>query len=328
MGIQDLTKSIKKHAPDGIVNLTIDKLPGEIYGVDVLSYLYPSKYNASAKGKGSHIRFFFDLIVAWRNAGKTLVMVFDGNTSEVSAKSDTLKKRQEIRQQNQEIISEITARTVAGTVKEDDFIELEKATRNTIVISKEDIADLKTLFDFMNVSYGEAAGEADSLLAAMFLSGQIHGAVSEDTDMLTHGIDIVVRGLIDAANRSAGTVNMYCLSNILKGFKMTMTQFIDFCIMSGCDYCPRVPGVGPVSAFKHIAAGGTPLTLTAATENYETKYREAVRMFTEHQATVEISRASSSCADAQGLLVTWLASHTNMTEKTIIQKLQTLIKKS
>ena len=33
---------------------------------------------------------------------------------------------------------------------------------------------------------------------------------------------------------------------------MDMDQFIDLCILLGCDYCPRIPGIGPQKAFDGI----------------------------------------------------------------------------
>ncbi len=33
---------------------------------------------------------------------------------------------------------------------------------------------------------------------------------------------------------------------------MSMDQFIDLCIMCGCDYTKNIGGIGPVKAFKFI----------------------------------------------------------------------------
>ena len=37
---------------------------------------------------------------------------------------------------------------------------------------------------------------------------------------------------------------------------MTHEQFIDLCILCGCDYTTNIPGVGPVKAFKYISEEG------------------------------------------------------------------------
>ena len=44
------------------------------------------------------------------------------------------------------------------------------------------------------------------------------------------------------------------LSKILEEFEFSMDQFIDFCILSGCDYLPTIAKFGPSSAFKYIKA--------------------------------------------------------------------------
>ena len=38
---------------------------------------------------------------------------------------------------------------------------------------------------------------------------------------------------------------------------MTEDEFIDLCILCGCDYASRIGGIGPVKAFKLIKDYGT-----------------------------------------------------------------------
>lgn len=327
MGIQDLTKTIKKHAPLAIEILEPARLPGTTYGVDVFSYLYPAKYNPSAKGKGQHIRFFFDLICTWHQAGKRLIMVFDGNTSAVEAKADTVQKRADARQKTRDIIQEAQTAIQEGHATLQDHVELERAMRNNIKINESDTDDLKTLFTYMNVPYYQAVGEADSLLASLHSAGMVTGVISEDSDILTHGVKLVVRGLIDAANRSAGIVNLYKLDMVLSGLNMTMTQFIDFCIMSGCDYCPRIPGVGPVTALKHISNGGTPLSCSQTGDaTYKDKYMVACRMFTEHEEVPGVGVVETAYVSgiASEQFRSWILENTNFMEKTLTEKIALL----
>lgn len=46
-----------------------------------------------------------------------------------------------------------------------------------------------------------------------------------------------------------------------------MEQFIDMCIMLGCDYCPSIKGVGPKKAFELI---NTHKSIEAILENLDT----------------------------------------------------------
>merc|ERR1712157_400840 len=49
-----------------------------------------------------------------------------------------------------------------------------------------------------------------------------------------------------------GPVLEFDLSKVLKGIDVTMAQFIDICILCGCDYCPSIRGIGPKRAFEFI----------------------------------------------------------------------------
>ena len=39
---------------------------------------------------------------------------------------------------------------------------------------------------------------------------------------------------------------------ILEGFEMNKEQFVDLCILLGCDYCDKIRGIGPKNAIKLI----------------------------------------------------------------------------
>lgn len=46
------------------------------------------------------------------------------------------------------------------------------------------------------------------------------------------------------------------LSQILKDFGMNMEQFVDLCILLGCDYVSTIRGIGPKKAFEFIKKHG------------------------------------------------------------------------
>jgi len=74
------------------------------------------------------------------------------------------------------------------------------------------------------------------------------GTATEDMDALTFGTKFLLRGF----NGKKEPVTQIDLSEVLKGFEMTQTEFIDLCIMCGCDYTQTVGGMGPVTAYKMI----------------------------------------------------------------------------
>merc|ERR1712168_78005 len=44
----------------------------------------------------------------------------------------------------------------------------------------------------------------------------------------------------------------YNADKLLEGLKMTREQFVDMCILLGCDYCDSIKGIGPKKAFEMI----------------------------------------------------------------------------
>ena len=43
---------------------------------------------------------------------------------------------------------------------------------------------------------------------------------------------------------------------LIEGLGLTSDQFVDLCIMCGCDYCDKIPGIGPKTALKLIKKHG------------------------------------------------------------------------
>lgn len=357
MGIHGLNRAIKD--VNGYDKKSLYDLPKGIYGVDVSVYLHPSKFNATQKGRGSHIRSFLDMIIRWRRAGHRLLMVFDGEATE--QKSHALNQRQQARDHKQNRINELTeeilgslkpelaaklldaedvkktARKILETVHGDDAarLELEKHLRNMIEINQSDFEELETLFKLTDTPYLKAKGEADHLLAHLYKSKRIIGVISEDSDMMTHGVGLLVRGLIDASCRREGVVRVYELSKILKTFVLTYSEFVDVCILSGCDYCEKLPGVACKTAIKLLRRHGSIENVIEALIQTGKLSEEARDFAATAQGVRQIfsnhdQEAGNHCSYSEQievkteLLASWLNDTTNYTQQTMNSKIMEL----
>jgi len=47
-------------------------------------------------------------------------------------------------------------------------------------------------------------------------------------------------------------IKEFYYEKILEGFEMDKDQFIDLCLLLGCDYCDKIRGIGPKNAIKLI----------------------------------------------------------------------------
>ncbi|CCU97836.1 unnamed protein product [Malassezia sympodialis ATCC 42132] len=74
---------------------------------------------------------------------------------------------------------------------------------------------------------------------------------SEDMDTLTFGTPILLKNLT-ASEQKKLPVTEINLSKALEELDMPMQQFIDLCMLLGCDYLDPIKGIGPKKALKLI----------------------------------------------------------------------------
>lgn len=95
-----------------------------------------------------------------------------------------------------------------------------------------------------------ADGEAETYACTLLKQGKIHYILTTDTDCLAMGCDIITR--IDVDN---------CIivryAKLLKETGLTPKQFLDFCILCGCDYNQKLPGIGVKRALNLIKTYGS-----------------------------------------------------------------------
>ena len=75
-------------------------------------------------------------------------------------------------------------------------------------------------------------------------------------DTLTFGTPILLKHLT-ASEQKKLPVHQVDLPKALEGLGMNMDQFIDLCILLGCDYLDPIKGIGPKTALKLIREHGS-----------------------------------------------------------------------
>jgi flap endonuclease-1 len=76
--------------------------------------------------------------------------------------------------------------------------------------------------------------------------------MTEDMDSLVFGCPRLIRKSITKLKTNKDDVSIFDLENILKSFDLTHDEFIDLCILCGCDYCSNIPKIGNITAYKLI----------------------------------------------------------------------------
>lgn len=242
MGIKNLLKFLSQY--DNIIK-TIEKndFKYEKVAIDISIILYKviiSIRNSGAdltnqKGEVvSHILGLFNKTIYLLKKKIIPIYVFDGKPPELKMK--VLEERRLIKKKAWEKLDNV-----------DDEEERIKYFKRTVSISQYQLNQCKQLLDVMGIPYIEAPEEADSQCAWLVKNGYASSVITEDMDILTFGSSKIYRNL-GSFRKDTLEIN---LNDILNRIDLTYEQFIELCILFGCDYCDRIKDITPNKIYNY-----------------------------------------------------------------------------
>ncbi|XP_041975019.1 flap endonuclease 1 [Aricia agestis] len=250
MGILGLSKLIADIAPHAVKEMEIKNYFGRKVAVDASMSLYQFLIAVRSEGAQltsvdgettSHLMGTFYRTIRLVENGIKPVYVFDGKPPDM--KSHQLNKRAERREEAEK---ELQKATEAG-----DTASIEKFNRRLVKVTKQHSEEAKELLKLMGIPYVDAPCEAEAQCAALVKSGKVYATATEDMDALTFGADVLLRHLTFSEARKM-PVQEFHLNQVLEGLELNQTEFIDLCILLGCDYCGSIRGIGPKRAIELI----------------------------------------------------------------------------
>lgn len=252
MGIHRLMSLLKEKCPKAIKEIDIKALTGYKLACDASMSIYQFLISTQGYNKGfglseltdkdgnltGHLIGIFNRSIMMLEKGIRPVWVFDGKPPEL--KTTLLEKRKERKKEAEEKLK------VAEEA--DNQEDIKKYAGQTVKITKTMIEDAKTMIRLLGLPVIEAPSEAEAQCTILAKKGIVYGVASEDMDCLTFGAPYLLRGF----NNKDDPVVQIKLDEILKGMDITMDQFIDICILCGCDYSTNISNIGPVKAYNFI----------------------------------------------------------------------------
>lgn len=259
MGIKGLSKLLSDEAPDCIREVPLSSLHGRKIAVDASMAIYQFLIAVRSGGPNSaammltnadgettsHIQGLFNRTIRFISEGIRPVYVFDGKPPQF--KSGELLKRREKRAKAEEALK---AATESGNIEEQD-----KHSKRLVRAGTKENEDCMKLLEMMGVPVIKAPCEAEAQAAALCRAGHVYATATEDMDALTFRTPIQVRKMT-FANASKAEIQQINYDKALLGLGVTHDQFVDLCILLGCDYCDTIRGIGPKTALKLIREHG------------------------------------------------------------------------
>ena len=174
----------------------------------------------------------------------------------------------------------------------------------------------------------------DSICAELVRRRVVDLVMSDDMDLLVDGTQILLRDF----HINSFTVTEYNVEQILLHLGFTRRQWIDFCILCGCDYTKRIHGLGPQKAYSMIRELGT---LPNVLEKYvgdnkkfnyegEYPYNQAYHLFTycsyfKPEYEFISFEKSSEIEDNYHILTMYCSQMTNYGENTLDMRLKVIL---
>ena len=325
MGIKGLTQLIKKNSPESIQHNALYTMKDKRVAIDTSIFLYKSLMNVRSKGDYlrntdgkvvSHIQGLYYKTNQLLTLGITPIYIFDGKPPQ--EKRDCINARVKKAEENKVKMENTT-----------DSEEKKTLEKGTIRIKKEYIDDLKHLFTLMGVSYIHANGEAEAYASELCRLGFVDAVMTEDMDTLSYGCPLMIRGCIDKSIKRSDVVTVFDFKKIIEDLKLTHDEFIDMCILCGCDYCPTIPKVGPIRALKYIQKYKTIENLIESGEKidisdeFKNKYLASRGLFKVFDGKIDLNNLpiNNSVYDVDSIYK-YLVNKCNMNTKRVQNSLQ------
>jgi flap endonuclease-1 len=276
MGITGLNKFLLQYSPNSIKDINTFQLKDKIVIIDVSIFLYQfaSAIKSStddlktSTGKIiTHVHAILSKTLTLTNSKKLkIIYVFDGKPTNLkqgtldtrkSTKNDANKEIKEIKIKIKEIEEKlepvpVTVQDVQEQIQnitqvkelQEQIIKLKK---RSVTVTHKQMEECKEIIELLGIPMIQSLEEADSQCAWLVKNGLGDYVASEDMDILTFGTPKLIRKL-----SAKDTVTEYNLEVILKELELNQDEFIDLCILLGCDYTPTIDKIGPKKAYELI----------------------------------------------------------------------------
>lgn len=271
MGIKSLNSLLKKKAPNCSGEYFLSTWRGKRIAIDANNWFYTSmavshSHNVKATDVtyqeidnektftiwlNRHLKYF---IFRFLECGVTPVFIFDGGPP--VQKDGTLMTRRDNKEITLEQINK--KRKEMNTLSsQEDIEELKKLYRKQIPLADGEMESFKCILSAMGIPYIDANFEAEEAATILCIEGIVAAVFSADYDTLARGCPVMIRSFEGRkvnpyTRRNEPQVDAVILNSVLSQLSLTYAQFLDFCIMCGCDYNTNIPRIGVMTSYDLI----------------------------------------------------------------------------
>jgi flap endonuclease-1 len=276
MGIKNFNTLIKQFCPNAKFVLPITAFKNKRIAIDSSLWMRANMYtareiviNRTTTGNVSTTEITREwLILAlnfinkWISFQITPIFVFDGKPPDEKREELELRAAKDIAQLSkiknlQDSLKNLTTMTQSLEEDTEDLSnnnfnimnEFKKEFPKYTKISSDDHKTFVTVLESINVKCVKAKNEAEQLCSMLYREGKVAGVYSKDTDNLVYGCNLLMTKFSKPVN-NIPMLECIRLDKILEGTKLSFKEFVDLCIMAGCDNNKNMPGYAMINSYK------------------------------------------------------------------------------
>ena len=273
MGIKELKKLLKEKIPDYLENIPLSKFRAKRIAIDISTWAYANYSIAwnivvgqtdvleGPPNENDVLMILFEkcleLVCKFLNHGVTPVFIFEGVAP--PEKQKVKQKRKENKTKKQESVLDLN--------NELSLLKLDPLSMNPLQIAKlrdkylnagfiggNDLQQLEEMLSAIGIPNFKARSDAEKLASFLCREGIVDAVYSTDTDNLVYGCSLWLiefsgtkvlpiqnfKGEIE--KRQVPVLQGVYLNKVLEGLHLSFSDFVDFCILAGCDYNEKLKG--------------------------------------------------------------------------------------
>lgn len=182
------------------------------------------------------------------------IYIFDGKSPDL--KKETIESRN---------IVKTRAQSKLSILEDKNSREFIKNFKRSYTVNNSQLDECLDLLEYIGVTHLKAKGEADPYCASLSNNNDIYGVISNDSDLLVFGAktllkdftgkgkvkEISLNDIYDFMKYRANEVKLNAGIDLIS--KVSHENFIDFCILLGCDYTQHIKGFTGEQLFEFFA---------------------------------------------------------------------------
>ena len=119
-------------------------------------------------------------------------------------------------------------------------------------VTHEDILYVQDCIRKLGLPCLMAKGEGERLCAMLALEGHVSAVYSTDTDVMAYGVPLLITELTPSSDGRMADASYTYYPRIVESLRYTHAEWVELCIMAGCDYNTNIPGIAIIKAKRLI----------------------------------------------------------------------------